>query len=348
MTDNWSGSFLRKQEQRKSGKALTIPLKEKIVSETPSTVKTAASAVYRKSDIAKSRLPTQSNAEGSAKKRSPTGEEPRSKQQKTTTKVTQYEDIDSESAEEHDINDQGQRDQITNEDSRIVDKFQNSPIIVTSKDTETGGGLNLGGKRNKPNRAGPLVHNPKSVQSKSTTQEPRKGKAAKAVVNEHKKRDTENTELTESSSPKKVPLSERITRQTSEKEILDTFQNEDMTPDEWDDITEQVLTRGVQREAEQILVQQAGPIDTCPPPGFSDESDKEEDTTTVRRSTRQTKNQGPKIYGSPVSHSVKLIDCEDDITELNLAALEAYRTRLAIFHPNNKESTLENNTFGLL
>ena len=44
VADNWSGSFLRKHEQRKSGKALTIPLKEKIVSETPSTVKTAAGA----------------------------------------------------------------------------------------------------------------------------------------------------------------------------------------------------------------------------------------------------------------------------------------------------------------
>ena len=320
MTDNWSGSFLRKHEQRKSGKALTIPLKGKIVSETPSTVKTAAGAVYRKSDIAKSRLPVQSNVEGSAKQRSPTGEEPRSKQQKT---VTQYKDMDSESAEEHDINDQGQRDQVLNEDSRIVDKFQNSPIIVMSKDTETGGGLNLGGKRNKPNRAGQLVQNPKSFQTKSTTQEPRKSKAANAVLKESKKRDTDNTELTESSTSKKVPVSKRITRQTNEKEILATLQNKDMTPDEWVDITEQILTRGVQKEAEQILTQQAGPIDTCPPPGFSDESDKEEDATTVRRSNRQTKNQGPKRYGSPVSHSVKLIDCQDDITDLNLAALEA-------------------------
>ena len=104
MTDNLSGSFLRKHEQRRSGKALTIPLEGKVVSETPSTVKTAAGAVYRKSDIARSKLPVQSRIEGSEKKRSPTGEEPRSKQQKT---VTQDEDGDSESAEEHDVKDQG-------------------------------------------------------------------------------------------------------------------------------------------------------------------------------------------------------------------------------------------------
>ena len=97
-----------------------------------------------------------------------------------------------------------------------------------------------------------------------------------------------------------------------------------MTTKEWDEIINQVLTRGVQNEAEKLLTQQAELVDNCRPPGFSDESDKGEDTTTVRRSSRQTKNQGPKRYGSPVSHSVELISCEDDITELNLAALEAY------------------------
>ena len=103
--DSWSGSFLRKHEQRKSGKALTIPLKGKIVAETPSTIKTAAGAVYRKSDIVRSKLQTQPKAQSSEKKRSPTGEEPRSKQQKT---VSHHEDVDSESAEEHDAKDQGQ------------------------------------------------------------------------------------------------------------------------------------------------------------------------------------------------------------------------------------------------
>ena len=324
VTENLSGSFLRKHQQRKSGKALTILLKEKVVSETPSTVKTAAGAVYRKSDIARSKLPVESRIEGSEKKRSPTGEEPRSKQQKT---VTQDEDGDSESAEEHDVKDQGPRDQDI-EDSWLVDKFKNSPIIVTSKDTKTGGGINLRGKRNKPNQAGPFVHNPRSYQSKSTTQEPRKSKAAKTATKESKKRATSNEEVyIESSAPKEASVSKPITRQTDEKDILDTFQNNNMTAKEWETLTNQVLTRGVQKEAEKLLTQQAGPVDTCPPPGFSEESDKEEEETTVRRSNRKTKNQGPKRYGSPVSHSVKLISCEDDVTEINLAALEAYRTR---------------------
>ena len=116
-TDNWSGNLLRKHEKRKSGKALTIPLKGKIVAETPSTVKTAVGAVYRKSDIAKSRLLVQSTVSGSEKKRSPTGKEPRSKKQKT---VTQYENIDSESADEHDINDQGQSIKYRTIDSKVL------------------------------------------------------------------------------------------------------------------------------------------------------------------------------------------------------------------------------------
>ena len=120
-----------------------------------------------------------------------------------------------------------------------------------------------------------------------------------------------------------------------------------MTSKEWEEITNQVLTRGVQNEADKLLTQQAESVDNSRAV-FADESDKEEDTTTVRRSSRQTKNQGPKRYGSPVSHSVKLIGCEDDMTELNLAALEAYRLRLAKLNINKKETTLENNTFDLL
>ena len=336
-TDNWSGNFLREHEQRKSRKALTIPLKGKIVAETTSTVKTAAGAVYRKSDIAKSRLPVQSTVSGSEKKRSPTGEEPRSKQQKA---VTQYEDFDSESAEEHDINDQGQSDQVLNEDSRVVDRFQISPIIVTSKETVTGGGLSLGGERNNSNRAGPLMQNQKSCMSKSTTQETRKSKTAKTAIKDSKDRDTSNAELTASSTSKKVPESKRIPCQTFPEQGYDARR--------MDDLAEQVLTRGLQNEAERILTQQAGPTDICPPPGFSDKSDKEEEQTTVSWSTRQTKNQGPKRYGSPVYHSVKRISCEDDITDLKLAALDAYTTRLATIKTGNSEATLGNKTFGLL
>ena len=151
------------------------------------------------------------------------------------------------------MDDQWQCNKVPTEDSRATDKFQNSPIIVTSKDTETGGGLNLGGKRNKPNRAGPSVQNQKSSMSKPTAQEARKLNAVKTAAKDPKDQVTVDHNSPASSTPKKLSEIKRITRQTKEKEILDTFQNKDMTPEEWDELAEQVLTRGVQNEAKQML-----------------------------------------------------------------------------------------------
>ena len=143
-----------------------------------------------------------------------------------------------------------------------MDKFQNSPNVVTSKETKTGGGLNLGAKRVKPNRAGPLVQSARAAKAK--TQEPRTTKTVK-TAKESKKRDTSNEAVyIESSAPKEAPVSKRITRQTSEKEILDTFQNNNMTTKEWEEITNQVLTRGVQNKAEKLLTQQAESVDNSP------------------------------------------------------------------------------------
>ena len=199
------------------------------MAETASTVKTAAGAVYRKSDIAKSEVSVPSTVSGSENKISTTGEKPRIKQQKA---VREYEEADSESAEENDMDDQWQCDKVPTEDSRATDKFQNSPTIVTLKDTETGGGSNLGGKRNKPNIAGPSVQIQKSSLSKPTAQEARRLKAVKTAAKDPKDRDTADNDSPALSTPKKVSGSKRITRKTKEKEILDTFQNKDMTPEE--------------------------------------------------------------------------------------------------------------------
>ena len=80
-----------------------------------------------------------------------------------------------------------------------------------------------------------------------------------------------------------------------------------MTPVEWEELAEQVMTRGVQKEAQQILTAKADTVVEFSPPGFSDNSDQEEKQTVVRRSGRQTKNQEWKRYESAVSHSVKLM-----------------------------------------
>ena len=61
-------------------------------------------------------------------------------------------------------------------------------------------------------------------------------------------------------------------------------------------------------------------------PGLLDESGETE--VPIRRSGRQKKNKGPIRYGNPVTHSIKLIKTDQDRTDLNKAALEAYRVNL--------------------
>ena len=73
-----------------------------------------------------------------------------------------------------------------------------------------------------------------------------------------------------------------------------------MTPGEWDELAEQVLTRGIQKESEQILTANEDTIVEVHPPDFADEAGQDEEPLAVRRSGRQTNNQGPKRYGSPV------------------------------------------------
>ena len=110
-------------------------------------------------------------------------------------------------------------------------------------------------------------------------------------------------------------------------------------------MADQVLERGVQRAAEDILKPKDATgedEDSNNPPGFSDES--EEVETSVRRKGRSKK--GPSRYGDPVKHSVKLISSQNDILDLNRAALEAYRIKLATFKPDAKN--LIQTKFGLL
>ena len=69
--DPTSTNLLRKDEVRKSGKALTNPLKGRVQSETPHTIKTAAGAVYRKSGIAQSKMDISDTRDKSPKKINP-------------------------------------------------------------------------------------------------------------------------------------------------------------------------------------------------------------------------------------------------------------------------------------
>ena len=136
-----------------------------------------------------------------------------------------------------------------------------------------------------------------------------------------------------------------ISRNTSSETILDTFNSKDLTPADWNRMADQSLERGVQRAAADILNSKettGEDEDSNNPPDFSDES--EEGETSVRRSGRTTK--GPSRYGDPIKHSVKSISYQNDPLDLNQAALEACRVKLATFKPDKTNSV--ETKFGLL
>ena len=119
-------------------------------------------------------------------------------------------------------------------------------------------------------------------------------------------------------------IKKRITRDTSPSTILNAFQKQDVVPEEWESLADQVLTRGLQKTAQEklnakdTLAEEHVTGGNSSPPAFSDESIIDEQSeTTIRRSKRATTNQGPKRFGSPVKHSVKEISADEDLADLN-------------------------------
>ena len=137
-------TILRKDPLRKSVQALTKQLKGKIASETDSTIKTSTGSIYRKWDIAQSRTVLTQGSQRFASK-SPSAEPTKKFQRISSPEL--LEDIGSEEELQRDM-------EITNA-MNPIDRFQQSQTVVTSNDTEAGGGLNLAIRIAKPNLAGP-------------------------------------------------------------------------------------------------------------------------------------------------------------------------------------------------
>ena len=93
---------------------------------------------------------------------------------------------------------------------------------------------------------------------------------------------------------------------------MDTFQNRNLAPAEWENFADQLLKRGVQRIVDDLRgnFQPVSERDTAfePPQGVSEESSAEE--SGVRRSSRQTKNKEPKRFGDPIKHSIKKVSAD--------------------------------------
>ena len=129
---------------------------------------------------------------------------------------------------------------------------------------------------------------------KPTVQEARRAKAATAV-SEAQNADgiTEKAGRSDMSTPQASTLNiqaklKEINRQTSPEAILEAFPNQDMTKKEWEKSANQVLTRGIQKTAEEVLTSRDAElgdddVHTDTPPEFSDESSKDEHQAASHR-----------------------------------------------------------------
>ena len=331
-------TILRKDPLRKSGQALTRQLKGKIAFETDSTIKRSTGSIYRKSDIAQSKTVLTQEKQRSTSK-SPSVEPTKKFKRISSPELLEELGSDEELQEEMEIADA----------MNSIERFQKSQAIVTSKDTEAGGGLNLAVKRAKPNLAGPKS----SIEENDTKKSEKNGKEKKnrnklqqgtsqnaTAVNPEQEQSTSRPEKVDtknqsSSTPKPKQRSKLkcIDTHNPLEDIVDTFHNRNLAPSEWEKYADQLLKRGVQRVADEIREnpQQILEKDTTfePPQGFSDESGTEE--SGIRRSSRQTKNKEPKRFGDPIKHSIKRIS--ENLTGGGLLkeALKEYRNQLRDF-----------------
>ena len=259
----------------------------KVAAETDSTVKTSTGSIYRKSDIAQAKT-FLSQEKTRSESKSPSAELNKKFQRISSPEI--LEDIES---------DEELRRAVEYADFvNPVDRFQQSQTVITSKDTEAGGGRTLAIKRAKLNTAGPssipgpktqdeiaLKKCEKKTKGKKSDDKPGKLLQQTAIAvdqgNEQSTStlDTSNKDVHASSTPK--------TKQNLE-DILDTFQNRNLAPAGRENLADQFLKRGIQKVADDLTgnVQPASEKDTIfqPPQGVSDDSSLEE--SGVRRSSR--------------------------------------------------------------
>ena len=218
-----------------------------------------------------------------------------------------------------------QRDMEIADAVNSIDRFQQRQTVVTSKDTNAGGGLNLAIKRAKPNLADPSSPTDKNDKKRTDKKVKEKrshskqnnltGQIAIATDQGHEQPLSKlgtlghHTQTVSTPKTKQRTKSKCIDSQTSPEDLLNTFQNRKLAPAEWEKFADQLLKRGVQRVADDIrgnpqpILERDAAFE--PPQGFSGESSAEE--SSVRRSSRQTKNKEPKRFGHPIKHSIKEI-----------------------------------------
>ena len=110
---------------------------------------------------------------------------------------------------------------------------------------------------------------------------------------------------------------------TRPEDILDTFQNRNLPPAEWENLADQLRKRGVEKVANEL----------------GDIRQFQRGRRRGRRSSRQTKSKEPKRFRDPVRHSIKQVSEELTGGALLKAALQEYRRRLPEFKERNDRPT---------
>ena len=158
----------------------------------------------------------------------------------------------------------------------------------------------------------------RTLTSKGKVDKKKAAVTAEEVTDPGQSETVDQTDQPCSSNTKARQSKKRITRDTSPSSILNAFQKQDMGDEEWQSLADQVLTRGLQRTADEIIrsrtdnqTKTAGEHGS--PSGISDDSVVDDQgSASVRRSKRTTKNQGPKRLGSPVKHSVNYNSADEE------------------------------------
>ena len=179
-----------------------------------------------------------------------------------------------------------------------------------------GRGLNLAIKRDKPNTGGPsLIAGPKTqeevalkktekkLRNKNQVDQPETSTKQTAPAISTPDKDGQSRSTPKMKQKAKLKMIDLTTRP---EDFLDTFQNRNLAPADWENLVDQLLKNGVQKVADELRGQ-SQPADERdekfePPPGASDDSSVEE--ARVRRSSRQTKSKEPKRFRDPVKHFI--------------------------------------------
>ena len=132
-------------------------------------------------------------------------------------------------------------------------------------------------------------------EKKPTGQETRKQKAATTADMSNNMSSPEKARNLNTSTPRKElkDKSKEVTRNTSAEKILENFQSRDLVTEDWNLLADQVLTRGVQREAEAILKNADGSEDerNNAPTGFSMNQTRLKYQSDGAESKRKTRDQ---------------------------------------------------------